>query len=142
MRELSGIRLSGIRLSGIRLSGIRLSGIRLSGIPLSLVVGLALTASSVPAWGRFQPPPPCKNPFTVEQEISEGGKVAAQVYKQMPVLPDSDPVTRYVQQLGARLVANSPGYKWPFNFHVVASSDINAFALPGGSMFLNLRTVH
>jgi hypothetical protein len=119
----------------------KLSGIRLSGIRRFLVVGLALTASCVPAWGRYQPPPPCKNPFTVEQEISEGGKVAAQVYKQMPVLPDSDPVTRYVQQLGARLVAHAPGYKWPFNFHVVASSDINAFALPGGSMFVNLGTI-
>src|SRR5260370_8138902 len=99
MRELSGIRLSGIRLSGIRLSGIRLSGIRLSGIPLSLVVGLALTASRLPAWGRFQPPPPCKNPFTVEQEISAAGKSAAQVYKQTPTLPHTAPVTHSVPQL-------------------------------------------
>src|SRR6202048_4297499 len=131
-----------VRGKGMRgLSGRRLRGMRLSGMRLFLVVGLALMASSVPAWGRFQPPPPCKNPFTIEQEISEGGKVAAQVYKQMPVLPDSDPVSRYVQQLGARLVSHAPGYKWPFNFHVVASSDINAFALPGGSMFVNLGTV-
>ena len=114
---------------------------KLKGMSHLLVVCLALGTSCVPAWARYQPPPACKNPFTVEQEIGEGNKVAAQVYQQMPVLPDNDPVTRYVQQLGAHLVAHAPGYKWPFNFHVVASSDINAFALPGGSMFINLGTI-
>ncbi len=67
--------------------------------------------------------------------------MVAQVYQQMPVLPDSDPVARYVRQLGAKLVAHAPGYKWPYNFHVVASEDINAFALPGGTIFVNLGTV-
>lgn len=92
------------------------------------------------AWARFQPPT-CKNAFTQQQEITEGQKVAAQVYRQMPVLPDSDPVSRYVRDLGEKLVAHAPGYRWPYNFHVVASEDINAFALPGGSVFVNLGTV-
>jgi hypothetical protein len=92
------------------------------------------------AWARFQPVT-CKNAFTQQQEISEGQKVVAQVYQQMPVLPDSDPVARYVRDLGAKLVAHAPGYKWPYNFHVVASEDINAFALPGGTVFVNLGTV-
>jgi len=95
----------------------------------------------VPAgWARFQPPT-CKNAFTQQQEITEGQKVAAQVYRQMPVLPDSDPVSSYVRDLGAKLVAHAPGYRWPYSFHVVASEDINAFALPGGSVFVNLGTV-
>jgi hypothetical protein len=102
---------------------------------------LLMAGVAVPAWGRYQPPPPCKNPFTPEQEIQEGQKVAAQVYQQMPVLPANDPVTVYVRQLGAKLVANAPGYKWPFSFNVVASADVNAFALPGGSIFVNLGTV-
>ncbi|HZY64195.1 MAG TPA: M48 family metallopeptidase [Edaphobacter sp.] len=101
---------------------------------------LVLGAMCAPAWARFQPPT-CKNAFTQQQEITEGQKVAAQVYKQMPVLPDSDPVSKYVRDLGAKLVAHAPGYKWPYNFHVVASEDINAFALPGGSIFVNLGTV-
>jgi hypothetical protein len=103
--------------------------------------GVMLVGSCVPAaWGRFEPVT-CKNAFTVEQEQTEGAKVAALVYKQMPVLPDSDPVSRYVQKLGAKLVAQAPGYKWQYNFHVVAAEDINAFALPGGSIFVNLGTV-
>jgi Zn-dependent protease with chaperone function len=102
---------------------------------------MGLVAASLPAWARFQVPPPCKNAFTVEQEQTEGAKVAAEVFKEMPVLPDGSPVSRYIQQLGAKLVAVTPGYRWPFNFHVVASEEINAFALPGGAMFVNLGTI-
>src|SRR5206468_5502421 len=58
-----------------------------------------------------------------------------------PVLPDSDPVTQYVQGLGQKLVAQAPGYHWPYNFHVANVADINAFALPGGSIFVNLGTI-
>ena len=101
-----------------------------------LLVGMSVEA----AWARFQPVV-CKNSFTEQQEIAEGGKVAAEVFKQMPVLPDSSPVSQYVRQLGAKLVAVAPGYKWPYNFHVVASEEINAFALPGGAMFVNLGTI-
>ncbi|MDE3106391.1 MAG: M48 family metalloprotease, partial [Acidobacteriota bacterium] len=47
---------------------------------------------------------------------------------------------------GAKLVALAPlmpgvTQQWPFNYHVVASADINAFALPGGSIFINLGTI-
>jgi beta-barrel assembly-enhancing protease len=101
-----------------------------------LLVGMSVEA----AWARFQPVV-CKNSFTEQQEIAEGGKVAAEVFKEMPVLPDSSPVSQYVRQLGAKLVAVAPGYKWPYNFHVVASEEINAFALPGGTMFVNLGTI-
>jgi len=105
-----------------------------------VLLSAVLAASSPAAWARFQPVT-CKNAFTEQQEITEGQKVVAQVYQQMPVLPDSDPVARYVRALGAKLVAHAPGYRWPYNFHVVASEDINAFALPGGSVFVNLGTV-
>lgn len=93
----------------------------------------------------FQPVT-CKNAFTREQEIAEGQKVVDAVYKQMPVLPDSDPATQYVRQIGARLVAAAPltpgmQQQWPFRFHVVADKEINAFALPGGTMFINLGAI-
>ena len=63
------------------------------------------------------------------------------ITRQLPVLPDSDPVSQYVQRLGAKLGEHAPGYKWPYNFHVVNVKDINAFALPGGPVFVNLGTV-
>lgn len=72
-----------------------------------------------------------------------GLKTAAEVYKQMPVLPDSNPVSKYVQQLGKKLVAViPPDRSWPYQFHVVQQSDINAFALPGGPIFVNIGTIN
>ncbi|WP_162601933.1 M48 family metallopeptidase [Occallatibacter savannae] len=76
-----------------------------------------------------------------QQQIELGKKVVNEVYQQMPVLPDSSPVTQYVQALGQTLAAQAPGYRWPYNFHVVNVADINAFALPGGSIFVNLGTI-
>jgi Zn-dependent protease with chaperone function len=101
---------------------------------------LLLLLMPPPLWARYNPRS-CKNAFTEQQEITEGQKAAQEVFKQMPVLPDSNPVSRYVQQLGMRLVAYAPGYKWPYNFHVVNVEDINAFALPGGSIFVNVGTI-
>ena len=56
--------------------------------------------------------------FSQDEEIQLGKQNAAEVMKQLPVLPDSDPVTQYVQKLGGRLAARAPGYQWPYNFHV------------------------
>jgi beta-barrel assembly-enhancing protease len=106
-----------------------------------LAAGLIAAGAAQPAWARFQVPPPCKNAFTEQQEQTEGAKFAAEIFKQMPVLPDNSPLSQYVRKVGERLVAVTPGYRWPFNFHVVASDEINAFALPGGAMFVNVGAI-
>jgi beta-barrel assembly-enhancing protease len=93
-----------------------------------------------PAEARFKPTP-CNNPYTQQQETQLGLKAMGQVYQEQPILPDSDPVSRYVQSLGMKLVQFAPGDRWPYQFHVVNAADINAFALPGGSIFVNLGTV-
>jgi hypothetical protein len=60
----------------------------------------------------------------------------------MPVLPDSSPETRYVQQLGRKLVSVIPPQdSWPYEFHLVQQKEINAFALPGGPIFVNIGTI-
>jgi len=110
-------------------------------IQVGLLVAVMASAGSPCAWARFQVPPPCNNRFTIDQEIAEGRQIAAQVFQQMPVLPDSSPVSQYVRSLGAQLVPFAPGHRWPYSFHVVASEDINAFAVPGGSIFINLGLV-
>lgn len=84
---------------------------------------------------------PCKNNFSPEQQIELGQKAAQQVYNEMPVLPESSPVTKYIQALGAKLVREAPGQKWPYKFQVANVAEINAFALPGGSIFVNLGTI-
>ncbi len=104
-----------------------------------------LLAANPYAWARFAPVV-CKTNMTQDAEITAGKQYAAQVYGQQPVLPESDPVTKYIQQLGAKLVKAAPltpGLTEPYayTFHVVASAEINAFALPGGAIFVNLGTI-
>jgi hypothetical protein len=79
--------------------------------------------------------------FSAQEEVQAGQQAAAQVGKQLPLLPDSDPITVYVLRLGHQLAAHAPGEKWPYTFHVVNQKEINAFALPGGPVFVNLGTI-
>lgn len=78
------------------------------------------------------------NLFSKEQDIQLGKENAAQVRKQMVVIKDPY-LTEYVTRVGKRLVgareAQESGF--PFTFEVVADPSINAFALPGGPMFIN-----
>jgi predicted Zn-dependent protease len=90
-----------------------------------------------------QLPVPGRVGMSREEQQKLGLQAAAEVYKQMPVLPDSDPITQYVQRLGKKLVKQiPPQYSWPYEFHVVQQKDINAFALPGGPMFVNVGTIN
>lgn len=87
-------------------------------------------------------PNPGKPGMNKQQQEQLGLQAVGEVYKQMPVLPDSNPVTQYVQQLGKKLETVIPSDKsWPYQFHVIPSGDINAFALPGGPIFVNVATV-
>lgn len=110
---------------------------------LALLLAVLLVS---PAWSVI-PAPELPDPghpgMSKEQQEQLGLKTAAEVYKQMPVLPDSSPVTQYVQQLGKKLVTViPPEHSWPYQFHVVQESDINAFALPGGPIFINVGTIN
>ncbi|MGH9557462.1 MAG: M48 family metallopeptidase, partial [Terriglobales bacterium] len=81
------------------------------------------------------------NFFSREQEVQVGKEASADVEKQLPVLKDSDPVARYVQRLGRDLAAHAPPPEYPYTFKVVNQKEINAFALPGGPVYINLGTI-
>ncbi len=99
------------------------------------------TLTQDPTSGRIVAQPSGFNQFSPEQEVQLGQEAAQQVSREMPLLPDSSPVTKYVQQLGQKLASRAPGFKYPYSFHVVNQQDINAFALPGGPIFVNLGTI-
>jgi predicted Zn-dependent protease len=73
---------------------------------------------------------------SVEQEIEIGRETNAQVRKEMPELTDP-PVTAYVRDVARRLVQVAPGPKYPYSFSVVNYREINAFALPGGPVWIH-----
>src|SRR5581483_9214661 len=83
---------------------------------------------------------PPENKYTPEQDVELGRQAAAQVREQLPILHD-DAVTSYIEDIGRRLVeAIPPELRHPqfrYTFEVVDVREINAFALPGGPMFVN-----
>ncbi len=76
------------------------------------------------------------NMFSPEQDVQIGRESAAQAEQQLPVLNDRE-VEAYVNTLGRKLAANAGGPNFPYTFKVINASDINAFALPGGPIYLN-----
>jgi len=102
-----------------------------------LVLVIALTATSVAAQTKVTPP---KNKYTPEQDVQIGREAAAEVRKQYPIIND-DNVEGYLERLGDRLVEAAPRElnhsAFQYTFTPVNLKDINAFALPGGPMFVN-----
>ncbi|MBI3949110.1 MAG: M48 family metalloprotease [Acidobacteria bacterium] len=76
------------------------------------------------------------NFYSLDREIALGQQLAAQVEMQLPLV--NDPViTEYVNRIGQNLALHSDA-KVPFTIKVVASDQVNAFALPGGFLYVNL----
>ena len=101
-----------------------------------LTLSLSLTTLTV-AQTRIVAP---KNKYTVAEDVKVGREAAAQAKKELPMLNDGR-VDDYVERIGQRLAqAVPPEFQHPefmYTFDVVNQKDINAFALPGGPMFLN-----
>ncbi|HUI83324.1 MAG TPA: M48 family metallopeptidase [Candidatus Binatia bacterium] len=122
-------------MSKHRAGAKRVSRSMATALVLSVTLGYAATAGP-------ELPNPGKAPLSRQQQIQLGFQAASQVYQQMPVLPDNSPETQYIRQLGQKLAATIPQqYSWPFEFHVIPQKEINAFALPGGPMFVNVGTI-
>jgi len=80
--------------------------------------------------------PSSLNFFSKDQEIQLGKESAAEVRKSMQVIDNKD-LTGYINRLGCRLAKSKHAGAYPFTFEVVNDSSINAFALPGGPMFVH-----
>src|SRR5258705_12406454 len=80
------------------------------------------------------------NKFSVQEDVKVGRQAAQEAEQQFPLLRDED-VRSYVERVGQRLVAGIPSQfqhpEFQYYFKVVNASDINAFALPGGPMYVN-----
>jgi predicted Zn-dependent protease len=76
------------------------------------------------------------NLFSPEQDVELGKASAEEVARQSDVLED-ERVNRYVQRLGDKIASHAPGYHFRYKFVVVDSPETNAFALPGGYVFVN-----
>jgi len=75
------------------------------------------------------------NFISIDKEIAMGRQLAAEVERQVKLIDDPT-INEYVNRVGQNLVRNSDA-KVPFTIKVVASDEINAFALPGGFFYVN-----
>src|SRR5689334_1196852 len=121
---------------------LRRNGLFALTVAAAVTVGCATHNIVQAPSGRVELTNTGSNCASVQEDVQLGQQAAAQVRQQMPLLPDNSPITQYVRRLGETLVAHAPQQvSWPFSFHVVNSKEINAFALPGGPMFVNLGTI-
>ncbi len=99
--------------------------------------GVIVSSASIAVPQRTQLKPGM-NMFSVQQDIAVGKQNALQAQKQLP-LCNSPKVDAYLTQLGSKLVAHldTHGATYPWEFHCVNDRAINAFALPGGYVFVN-----
>lgn len=89
---------------------------------------------------EIKPPKPGFNLFSTQQDVQLGKEAKAQVESQMPVIHDTT-INGYLTQIGQKLAASPHAGNWPFSFETIYDKNINAFALPGGPMFVNTATI-
>lgn len=73
---------------------------------------------------------------STQQEVQMGQQEAQQVSAQLPMVQDAI-IQNYVNSLGQRIAARTSRSDLNWQFQVVNSSVVNAFALPGGFIYIN-----
>lgn len=108
-------------------------GLKSAAIVLLLMVGVALGQGT-----KITPP---KNGYEPADDVKIGREAATQVTRELPLLPENGEIDSYVERVGNTLSAAIPPEfahkEFRYEFSVVNAKDINAFALPGGPMFVN-----
>jgi len=106
-------------------------------LPLRLSAVLLLVSALAGAQTKITPP---DNKYTPAQDVELGREAAAEARKQLPILRD-DNVSSYIEGVGHRLTTAIPADlrhpEFAYTFEPVNVREINAFALPGGPMFVN-----
>jgi hypothetical protein len=83
-----------------------------------------------PGWNMYKP----------ADDIEIGRGAAQEAEQQLPMLNNRE-VDAYLNRLGQRLAEHAPGHRYPYQFKAVNAGEINAFALPGGFLYINRGTI-
>ena len=103
----------------------------------SIALSLLLTAfllASIPSWARVNIKPGF-NTFSPEQDIQLGQQAAKEIGSQIRLVSDRQ-LKDYIERIGRKLTGFAPGYRFPYEFNLVNDKQINAFAVPGGQVFV------
>jgi len=72
-----------------------------------------------------------------KEELSLGKQLNAQYHQQLPLLNEKDPLTVYVNEVGQKLAKVADRPELFYHFYVVDDATVNAFALPGGYIYIH-----
>ena len=100
-----------------------LSGFRRTAPTLAIVAATSVTALAIQI-------------VSVTDEIAIGKQAQGEIRRKTPELTDAT-VRAYVSRIGRQLAAHASGAKYPYSFSVANYREINAFALPGGPIWVN-----
>ena len=76
------------------------------------------------------------NTFSTEQDIEFGREAVRDIERGLTLVNDPQ-LSEYVNRLGQNLSRLAPGYRYPYTFKLVNAKEINAFALPGGPIYIH-----
>ncbi|RJP14540.1 MAG: peptidase M48 [Candidatus Abyssobacteria bacterium SURF_5] len=95
---------------------------------ISVLVSL-LFASSCATTGGFNLVPP-------QEEIRLGQQLSQEIEREQPVL-DNPVLQDYISDIGNRIASKTEKPDLPYTFKIIESDEVNAFALPGGPVYVN-----
>ena len=74
--------------------------------------------------------------ISTQQEVEMGTTYAQQINRQLPIVDDPE-VNRYINLLGDSIARLTDDRNLDWRFYVVDSKEVNAFAVPGGFVYVN-----
>jgi predicted Zn-dependent protease len=73
---------------------------------------------------------------STQQEVQMGAEYSAQINQQLPIVQDAE-INRYINVLGDSLARLADERGLDYTFYIVNAADVNAFAVPGGFIYVN-----
>jgi beta-barrel assembly-enhancing protease len=73
---------------------------------------------------------------STQQEVQLGTEYVSQINAQLPIVQDPE-VNRYINVLGDSIARLTQRPDLPWQFFIVNASEVNAFAVPGGFIYVN-----
>ena len=103
------------------------------------MAAVLLLSTAWPAEARVNHKPGF-NSFSPDQDIELGREAAKEAEKELTLVNDAQ-LNDYLNRLGKKLAGFAPGNKFPYSFKLVNSKDLNAFALPGGPIYIHTSII-
>jgi hypothetical protein len=99
-------------------------------------VALAILIAAGPASAQRTELEPGFNIYSPEDDVEIGRRVSAEAEQELALITEAA-LADYVNRLGLQLAAVAPGERYPYQFRLIHDQAINAFALPGGFIYVN-----